>query len=74
MMKQAMINVDKWIWTEDLSSRMLLQVHDELILDVPTIEIEFVKEKVIDLMTTAMPLSVPILVDVATGKTWAECS
>lgn len=73
MMKQAMINVDQWLVSEELTSRILLQVHDELILDVPTTESVYVGDRISEIMATAMPLSVPIVVDTAIGKTWAEC-
>jgi DNA polymerase-1 len=55
-----------------LASRMLLQVHDELIFEVPEAELEEMKELVVAVMEDALPLSVPLSVDVNSGKTWYE--
>ena len=73
MMKMAMLSVDHWLTGSELCSRVILQVHDELILDVPKTESEFVSARVADLMSGAVPLSVPLVVDVAIGNTWADC-
>jgi DNA polymerase-1 len=51
---------------------MILQVHDELVFDVHKDEADDVKEKVIDLMTNAIQLEVPMVVEVGVGKNWLE--
>jgi DNA polymerase I len=56
-----------------LETKMILQVHDELVFDVPTSEVETVKPIIHELMTTAIPnLKVPILVEMGVGKNWLE--
>ena len=56
----------------NLRSKMLLQVHDELIFEVPTDEIEIVKSIILDFMPRAMNLDVPLDVQIKTGFTWGE--
>ena len=72
MIKLAMINVYNQLKAQGLKSKMLLQVHDELILDVPKSEIEQVKQLLINEMSNAMPLKVPILVEAGVGDNWLE--
>jgi DNA polymerase I len=72
MIKLAMIRVHNELKKQKLESKMILQVHDELLLDVPKHEIEQVKALVIDEMTQAMPLKVPIIVEAGTGNNWLE--
>ena len=67
-----MIRVDGRLRREGLQARMILQVHDELILDVPEGEVERARALVIEDMASALPLDVPVRVDVAVGKTWAD--
>lgn len=73
LIKIAMININKAIKEANLKSKLILQVHDELVFDVYKPELEQVKEMVKDLMTNAMPqLKVPILVEMGTGDNWLE--
>jgi DNA polymerase-1 len=72
MIKRAMITIDHEIAARSLGTRMLLQVHDELLFEVPKQEIDEAKILVASLMKTALPLSVPIEVDVGVGKNWLE--
>lgn len=72
MIKIAMINLDREILKKELKSRMLLQVHDELVFEVPTSEIDLMKKLVTGQMQKALPLNVPIEVEVGTGKNWLE--
>ncbi len=51
---------------------MLLQVHDELVFEVPKNEIETVRPIIVDAMSTALQLEVPIVVDTGTGHNWLE--
>jgi DNA polymerase-1 len=53
-------------------ARMILQVHDELLLEVPEDEVEEVRELVIDTMSNAFDLDVPLKVEVSTGRNWYE--
>ncbi|MFI3149968.1 DNA polymerase I [Streptococcus suis] len=72
ILKVAMINLDKAIEEAGLSTRMLLQVHDEIVLEVPTAELETVKKLVKETMESAIALSVPLLADENAGQTWYE--
>ena len=72
MIKRAMITIDHEIAARSLGTRMLLQVHDELLFEVPKQEVDEAKTLVASLMKTALPLSVPIEVDVGVGKNWLE--
>jgi DNA polymerase-1 len=72
IIKVAMINLDRKIAKRKLNSQMLLQVHDELIFEVPQAEQEEMIKLVPELMTTALELSVPLKVDIKTGPNWGE--
>jgi DNA polymerase I len=72
LIKLAMIAVQTWLETEKLSTRLIMQVHDELILEVPDAELEFVKQKLPQLMCTVAALKVPLLVEMGVGKNWDE--
>jgi len=72
MIKIAMINIDREIVSKQLRSRMLLQVHDELVFEVPEPEVESVKDLGRTKMQSAMTLNVPIEVEMGTGKNWLE--
>ncbi len=73
MIKLAMIAIHRRLQAENLQSRMVLQVHDELIFDAPETELDTLKSLVRKEMETALPLNVPIQVDIKTGRNWAEC-
>ncbi len=72
LIKIAMIRIHHRLLAEDLGGRMLLQVHDELVFEVPDEEIETVTALVKDEMEHAATLSVPLLVDVGTGRNWVD--
>ena len=72
MIKVAMINIDKWMRKEGLKSKMLLQVHDELIFDAHKDELELLKDKVEYYMANAIPMKVPLEVGMGTGENWLE--
>lgn len=72
MIKIAMINIHNWLKEKNLKTKMILQVHDELVFEVPNNEIEIVKPEVERLMKTALPLNVPVEVEVNEGKNWLE--
>ena len=67
-----MINLDREMGKRQLKSKMLLQVHDELIFEVPQAELEEMRRLAPEIMSTALKLSVPIRVDIKTGKNWGE--
>ena len=72
LIKIAMIHIRDRLLDERLSARMLLQVHDELVLEVPLEELERVGDLVKDEMEHAASLRVPLLVDVGRGANWVE--
>ncbi|MEJ8803764.1 DNA polymerase I [Pontibacter sp. H249] len=72
IIKIAMINIHDYLKEEKLKTRMILQVHDELLFDVPKDEVEIVTPKIVELMTNAMPLSVPMEVGLGVGENWLE--
>lgn len=72
ILKVAMINLDKSLTEAGLATRMLLQVHDEIVLEVPVAELETVKAMVKETMESAISLSVPLIADENEGSTWYE--
>ena len=72
MIKLAMITISKHINSESMKSKMLLQIHDELVFEAPRDELELLKDLVVEKMGNALPLSVPIEVDSGHGKSWYE--
>ncbi|GAA5035807.1 DNA polymerase I [Marivirga lumbricoides] len=72
MIKLAMINIHNWMKKEQLKSRMIMQVHDELIFDVHKDELELLKEKVVHFMKTAMDLEVPMDIGVGVADNWMD--
>ena len=72
IIKVAMINLYREMQKRQLKSKMLLQVHDELIFEVPQDEIEEMKHLVPETMSTAVKLGIPVKVDIKTGNNWGE--
>ena len=72
LVKMAMRRVYDWLNTEKLQSRLLLQVHDELILEVPEAELAVVRENLPRLMAGVADLKVPLLAEVGVGSNWDE--
>ena len=72
MIKIAMINIFREFSQLNLKSRMILQVHDELVFDVHKNEVEQVRTLVDDKMKNAIPLDVPVVVEINTGENWLE--
>ena len=72
IIKKAMIAVDTWLRESNLQTRMIMQVHDELVFEVPKDEIDTVKTNVIDLMVNAATLAVPLLVEAGVGDNWDQ--
>jgi DNA polymerase I len=72
LIKLAMIKVQHWLETEKLHSRLIMQVHDELVLEAPDVELHLVKEMLPKLMCGVAELQVPLLVELGEGKNWDE--
>jgi DNA polymerase-1 len=72
MIKLAMIHIDSALRKKHMKSRMLLQVHDELVFEVPHHEVETVREIVHDRMKNALKLDIPIEVELGSGSNWLE--
>jgi DNA polymerase-1 len=72
LIKLAMIRIDGELANRKLKSRMLLQVHDELVFEVPPAEIDAMQTLVKDSMENVYPLRVPLVVDVGVGKNWRD--
>ena len=72
IMKLAMVRADRALRESGLKSRMILQVHDELLLECPPEEVEAASELLREAMEGAVTLQVPLVAEVHTGKNWAE--
>lgn len=72
MIKLAMIKVQDELFQRNSKSKMLLQVHDELVFDMHRAEADDLKPVIVEAMRNALPLDVPIVVDTGTGKNWLE--
>jgi DNA polymerase-1 len=72
IIKAAMVVIDRRLEERRLRSRMIMQVHDELLFDVPVDELEEVRSIVVDGMENAIRLGVPLKADVGVGKNWLE--
>jgi DNA polymerase-1 len=72
LIKLAMVAVQNWLEAENLKTRMLLQVHDELVFDVPLDELDYVQKALPGLMCSVATLKVPLLVSIGVGDNWEE--
>ena len=72
MIKIAMINIHEAIRREGMNSKMLLQVHDELVFDAHKNELDLLRKLVEEKMCSAIPMSVPVVIDMNTGDNWLE--
>jgi DNA polymerase-1 len=70
LIKLAMVAVQAWLDREALGSRLILQVHDELVFDVPDAEVARMKTELPGLMSGVATLAVPLAVDVGVGANW----
>jgi DNA polymerase-1 len=73
MMKRAMIDVQGGLDAIETGARVLLQVHDELLLEVPDAEVDAVRDLVVERMEGAVELNVPVVAEWGVGKNWYEC-
>ena len=72
LIKLAMIAVQRWLDAERLGTRLILQVHDELVLEVPTAELDRVRTALPPLMSRIAELRVPLVVDIGSGPNWEQ--
>lgn len=72
LIKRAMIAVSGWLHSSGVQSRLILQVHDELVLEVPQGELELIRAELPKLMAGVAQLAVPLLVEVGAGANWDE--
>jgi DNA polymerase-1 len=72
LIKMAMIEFSRALQKNNLKSKMIMQVHDEIVVEVEKSEIELVKKLIIESMELGQPLSVPLVVDVSVGATWEK--
>ena len=74
LIKRAMIDVSHWLVSDDLKSKLIMQVHDELVLEVPEAELDLVKEKLPQIMAKVDDgmLKVPLVAEVGVGMNWEE--
>jgi DNA polymerase-1 len=70
LIKLAMIAVQSFLETERLNTMLIMQVHDELVLEVPNVEVDVVKAKLPELMQAVAKLEVPLVVQVGVGDNW----
>jgi DNA polymerase-1 len=72
LIKRAMIDIHREIKTKRLATRMLIQVHDELVFEVKQCDVEAHTAMIREKMTSALPLDVPIAVDIGVGRSWLD--
>jgi DNA polymerase-1 len=72
LIKLSMIAVQDWLENDRMQTKMVMQVHDELVLEVPETELDVVKEKLPALMAGVAKLKVPLIAEVGVGKNWDE--
>ena len=72
IIKLAMIAISKWMKDNEIKSKMIMQVHDELVFDVDSSEIDLLSLNIKKIMESVIKIKVPLLVDVGYGKTWLE--
>jgi DNA polymerase-1 len=73
LIKLAMVRVHRRLQSEGWETKMLLQIHDELVFEAPPDELPRLREMAIEEMSSVFPLDVPLKVDVKVGANWAEC-
>lgn len=72
IIKMAMINIDDWLQKSGSKAKMIMQVHDELVFEVPEEELEVVIPQIRHCMIHTIPLDVPVAVDIGIGNNWDE--
>ena len=72
IIKLAMVSISKWMKENNIKSKMIMQVHDELVFDVEKTELELLSLNIKKIMENVIKIKVPLLVEVGHGKTWLE--
>ena len=72
IIKLAMVSISKWMKENNIKSKMIMQVHDELVFDVEKTELELLSLNIKKIMENVIKIKVPLLVEVGYGKTWLE--
>jgi DNA polymerase I len=72
IIKLAMISIDRWLTQSQLKSKLIMQVHDELVLEVPSDELDRIKQELPKMMTEVTTLKVPLVAEVGVGANWDE--
>jgi DNA polymerase-1 len=72
IIKLAMVKVQEYLEENNLKTTMILQVHDELVFDVPKSELETVKPKIMEIMSKTYQIDVPLDVEAGVGQNWLE--
>ncbi|MBI4192103.1 MAG: DNA polymerase I, partial [Betaproteobacteria bacterium] len=72
LIKLAMIAVQRWLSDDAMQTKLIMQVHDELVLEVPDVEVAAVKEYLPQLMGGVAKLAVPLMIDVGVGSNWDQ--
>lgn len=73
MIKRAMLSIDRWLSDQRLQTKMVLQIHDELLFEAPESELDILLPTVRTMMESVMELIVPLRVEINVGKNWKEC-
>jgi DNA polymerase-1 len=72
IIKRAMIGVDRWLGESGIDARLIMQVHDELVLEVAEPAVDEAKQRLTEIMSGAAELAVPLVVEVGVGRNWDE--
>ena len=72
IIKRAMIDLDRWIETENVPLVMIMQVHDELVFEAPAEKAELLAAEIARRMSAAADMAVPLVVDTGIGDNWEE--
>ena len=72
MIKLAMVRITRHIQREGYSTHLILQIHDELVFEVPSIELSQIEPLIREAMSNALTLSVPVVVDINHGLNWLD--
>jgi DNA polymerase I len=72
IIKQAMIEVDRWLCREGIPAKLIMQVHDELVLETAEDAVEQVRARLASIMAGAAELAAPLVVDIGVGANWDE--